>query len=155
MADLEHGLARLGLRLPPPPAPVASYVPAVMAASGHIVTVSGQLPFRDGRLMATGGVPDPVSLELAQACARQCVLNGLAAVQAEIKDLARLRRVLRLGVFVQCPPGFGDQPKVANGASDLLVELLGENGRHARAAVGVSALPLNAPVEIEFAFVVD
>jgi enamine deaminase RidA (YjgF/YER057c/UK114 family) len=153
--DLTATLARMGLELPPAPKPVASYVPAVTAASGVPVLVSGQLPFKDGRLMATGAVPEPVSVETAQACARQCVLNGLAALRAEIRDLSRLRRVLRLGVFVQCPPGFADQPKVANGASDLLVELLGDAGRHARAAVGVSALPLDAPVEIEFAFLVD
>lgn len=155
MPDLPSRLARLGLAIPPAPKPVASYVPAVMAASGTPVLVSGQLPFRDGALIATGAVPDPVSVELAQECARQCVLNGLAALESEIRDLARLRRVLRLGVFVQCPSGFADQPKVANGASDLLVELLGDSGKHARAAVGVPALPLNAPVEIEFTFLVD
>lgn len=155
MPDLIARLAELGLAVPPAPKPVASYIPAVAAASGTPVLVSGQLPFRDGRLMATGSVPDRVSVEEAQRCARQCVLNGLAALQSEIRDLSRLRRVLRLGVFVQCPPGFADQPMVANGASDLLVELLGDCGRHARAAVGVPALPLDAPVEIEFTFLVD
>lgn len=155
MPELTANLTKLGLQIPAAPKPVASYVPAVVAASGTSVIVSGQLPFKEGRLMATGPVPDRVSIEVAQACARQCVLNGLAALQTEIRDLGRLRRVLRLGVFVQCPPGFADQPKVANGASDLLVELLGDAGRHARAAVGVSALPLDAPVEIEFMFLVD
>jgi len=153
--DLTARLAQMGLTLPPAPKPVASYVPAVTAAAGTPVLISGQLPFQDGKLLATGSVPDRVSIEVAQSCARQCVLNGLAALKAEVRDLARVRRVLRLGVFVQCVPGFADQPKVANGASDLLVELLGDAGRHARAAVGVPALPLDAPVEIEFAFLVD
>ncbi len=155
MPDLLSRLQARGLTLPPAPKPVASYIPAVVVASGSPVFVSGQLPFRSGTLLATGSIPNEVPLELAQECARQCVLNALAALQGEIHDLGRLRRVLRLGVFVQCPPGFGDQPKVANGASDLLVDLMGDAGRHARAAVGVPALPLNAPVEIEFTFLID
>lgn len=155
MPTLSARLDQLGLKIPVAPQPVASYVPAVVCPSGCPVFVSGQLPFRDGELIATGRVPSEVSLEQAIECARQCVLNGLAALQAEIKSLERMRRVVRLGVFVSCDAGFGDQPKIANGASDLLVELMGESGRHARAAVGVAALPLNAPVEIEFLFAVD
>lgn len=155
MPDLMSQLDRLGLTLPEPAKPVASYVPSVLIASGCQVLISGQIPMRRGELIAKGTVPGAVSLEKAQECARQCVLNGLAALKAEIGSFERLRRVVRLGVFVACEPGFYDQPKVANGASDLLVELLGENGKHARAAVGCSALPLNAPVEIEFLFLVD
>jgi enamine deaminase RidA (YjgF/YER057c/UK114 family) len=155
MADLLTELANRGISLPEMPQPVASYIPAVAVHSGSLVFVSGQLPFQNGKLMATGQVPSEVSLEQAQQCAAQCALNGLAALQQEIGDLGRVRRVVRLGGFVACPPGFGDQPKVINGASELLAELMHDSGRHARAAVGVSALPLNAPVEIEFLFLVD
>ena len=112
--------------------------------------VSGQLPFRDGTLLATGRVGADVSLEQAQACARQCVLNGLAVVRGSCSgSLDPVVRIVRLGVFVACVEGFGDQPKVANGASDLLQQLFGEAGRHARAAVGTNALPLNSCVEVE------
>lgn len=155
MPTVDARLSRLGHALPDPPKPVASYVPAVILSSGCPVFVSGQLPFRDGSLLATGTVPDDVSPETARECARQCVLNGLAALKGEIGSLERLRRVIRLGVFVASGPGFYDQPQIANGASDLLVELLGEQGKHARAAVSVPSLPLNAPVEIEFLFDVD
>ncbi len=141
-------LAKLGLALPVPPKPVASYVPSVR--TGNLLIVSGQLPFRDGKLIATGKVPSVVSVEVAQECARQCVLNGLAVVAAESGgSLAHVSRIVRLGVFVACDDGFSDQPKVANGASDLLQQIFGEAGRHARAAVGTNALPLNACVEVE------
>jgi len=155
MPTITDRLSRLGLSLPEPPKPVASYVPAAIVSSGCPVFVSGQLPFKDGSLIATGTVPDVVTPEMARKCAQQCVLNGLAALQSEIGSLERLRRVIRLGVFVASGPGFFDQPSIANGASDLLVELLGEQGKHARAAVSVPSLPLNAPVEIEFLFNVD
>lgn len=155
MPTFASRIERLGLSLPKAPKPVASYVPVVRCSGGCPVYVSGQLPFLDGELMATGLVESDVSIEVAQQCARQCVLNGLAALEGEIGSLERLRRVVRVGVFVASEPGFAQQPQVANGASDLLVELLGDAGRHARAAVGVSMLPLNAPVEIEFLFHVD
>lgn len=156
MPDLLASLDRLGLALPKPPKPVASYVPTTLIASGCQVFVSGQIPMRGGALIATGTVPGEVSLEMAQDCARQCVLNGLAALREELGGgFDRLRRVIRLGVFVACEPGFYDHPKVANGASDLLVELLGDDGKHVRAAVGCPSLPLNAPVEVEMLFLVD
>jgi enamine deaminase RidA (YjgF/YER057c/UK114 family) len=155
MADLLSRLKKLGLSLPEAPKPVASYVPAVSVHSGHLVFVSGQIPIRDGEIMATGAVPEPVSIERARECARQCVLNGLACLAGEIGDMSRLRRVVRLEGFVACGPGFPDQPKVINGASDMLIELLGEDGRHSRMAVGVPALPLNVPVEIGFTFLID
>ncbi|MFG0293653.1 MAG: RidA family protein [Phycisphaerales bacterium JB050] len=155
MADLLIELENRGLTLPKAPAPVASYIPAVSIHSGSLVFISGQLPLKNGELMATGTVPDAVPLKLAQECAAQCVLNALAVLEQEIGDLKRVRRVVRLGGFVACGAGFGDQSKVINGASDLLAELMHESGKHARAAVGVSALPLNAPVEIEFTFLVD
>jgi len=147
MGKIAERLSELGLKLPEVAKPVAAYVPTVRA--GNLVFVSGQLPFVGGKLMAEGAVGKDVTLEEAQACARQCVLNALAAVQAEIGDLDRLARVVRVGCFVACEKGFGDQPKVANGASELLQEIFGERGRHARAAVGSVSLPLNTPVEVE------
>lgn len=141
-------LAKLGIALPPAPKPVASYVPCVR--SGNLLIVSGQLPFRDGTLLATGRVQDPISVERAQEAARQCILNGLAVVAAECGgSLDGVARIVRLGVFVASNDGFTEQPKVANGASDLLQQIFGESGRHARAAVGTNALPLGASVEIE------
>lgn len=147
---VEAALARLGLTLPPAPKPVASYVP--VRRSGSLLFVSGQLPIRDGTMLAVGPVPSAVTVDAAAHAARRCVLNALAAVKAEIGDLSLVRDVVRVGVFVQSDSGFGGQPEVANGASDLLTEIFGENGRHARAAVGVNALPRNASVEVEFVF---
>lgn len=149
MSTIESKLADQGLVLPTPAKPVASYVPVVVAEHARLIFVSGQIPSRDGKLLSIGVVPSRVSIEEAQACARQCVLNALAAVKAELGSLERIARVVKLGVFVACDPGFTDQPKVANGASDLLVSIMGEQGRHARAAVGVPALPLGAPVEVD------
>ncbi|RMH28804.1 MAG: RidA family protein [Planctomycetota bacterium] len=150
MSPILDRLSTLGLSLPEAPKPVAAYVPAVLA--DRLLFVSGQLPFRDGALMATGRVPADVTIEAATSCARQCVLNGLAVAADALGDLDRVERVVRVGCFVACEPGFGDQPKVANGASELLQEIFGESGRHARAAVGSVALPLNAPIEVEFLF---
>ncbi len=146
--DLIAKLKSLGLELPAAPKPVAVYVPAVR--TGNLVVISGQLPFKDGKLLATGPVPSKVSLEAAQHAARQCALNALAVVGDQIAgDWSRLVRIVRLGVFVASDDAFTDQPKVANGASELIGELLGEPGRHARAAVGVNTLPLGATVEVE------
>lgn len=151
MPSVAHRLNELGIALPAAPKPVAAYVPAVR--SGNLVFVSGQLPFANGALLATGPVPSKVGLEPAQAAARQCVLNGLAILSDVLGgDLDRVERIVRIGVFVQSDAGYGDQPKVANGASELLQEIFGERGRHARAAVGTNALPLDASVEIEFMF---
>jgi enamine deaminase RidA (YjgF/YER057c/UK114 family) len=148
--DPEAVLTRKGLALPAAPRPVAAYIPS--RRSGSLLFVSGQIPIVDGRLIATGTVPSAVSLELAQRCSVQCVLNALAVAKAAVGSLDAISRVIRLGVFVACDAGFGDQPKVANAASELLVELFGEDGQHARAAVGAPALPLMVPVEIEFVF---
>lgn len=148
MFDLPGRLAERGLKLPAAPKPVAAYVPAVVA--GDLVYVSGQLPMVDGKLICTGRVPEAVSLDIARDAARQCALNALAVVGDVIGgDWSRLRRVVRVGVFVASDSGFTDQAKVANGASEFLVDLLGEIGRHARAAVGAAELPLGAPVELE------
>jgi enamine deaminase RidA (YjgF/YER057c/UK114 family) len=145
---IEQNLAALKLTLPEPPKPVAAYIPAVR--TGNQIVVSGQLPFRNGQLTDTGRMPAAMSLEQAQAAAAQCVLNALAIVKAELGgDWSKLVRIVRIGVFVAGAPDYYEHPKVANGASELLVKLLGDAGKHARAAVGVSALPLNAVVEVE------
>lgn len=149
----EKRLVELGFTLPTPAAPVAAYIPT--RRSGNLLFVSGQIPVRDGKIIATGTVPSTVSVESARDCARQCALNGLAAAKAALGSLDRIRQVVRVGCFVACDTGFGDQPKVANAASELLVEVFGEPGRHARAAVGTNALPLNVPVEVEFVFEVE
>lgn len=148
MHAIESRLTELKLQLPEAPKPVASYVPAVR--SGQWIIVSGQLPFRNGQLLATGKVGSAVNLELATEAARQCVLNALAVVKAELGgDWGKFSRVVRVGVFVASDDAFTAQPKVANGASDLLVEIFGDAGKHARSAIGTNVLPLNASVEVE------
>jgi enamine deaminase RidA (YjgF/YER057c/UK114 family) len=139
-------LAELGLRLPSVATPAGSYVPAVQ--TGALVYTAGQLPFVDGRLEVTGKVGAEVSAEQANALARTCALNALAAIDALV-GLDRVVRVVRVGGFVASAPDFTGHPGVINGASDLLFEVFGEAGRHARAAVGVAALPLDAPVEVD------
>jgi enamine deaminase RidA (YjgF/YER057c/UK114 family) len=143
----EDRLAALGLALPPVAAPVASYVPAV--AAGELVFTSGQLPFVDGRLPAAGKVGAAVDPDTARDCARLCALNALAAVASLTGTLTAVTRVVKVVGFVASAPGFTGQPQVVNGASDLLVDVFGEAGRHARSAVGVAELPLDAPVEVE------
>lgn len=146
--SVRERLASLGLTLPEPPKPVAAYIPFVR--TGNLIFVSGQLPLKDGKLIATGPVPSTCPSEHAQAAARQCILNGLAIVADALGgDLDRIQRIVRLGVFVQSDAGYTEQPKIANGASELLQQIFGETGRHARAAVGAIALPLGASVEIE------
>jgi enamine deaminase RidA (YjgF/YER057c/UK114 family) len=140
-------LAALGLTLPPVTAPVAAYVPAVR--SGGYVYVSGQVPITDGKLTATGKVGAEVSASDAAGLARTCALNALAAAASAAGGLDRIRRIVKVTGFVASAPGFGGQPQVINGASELFIEVFGEDGRHARSAVGVAELPLNAPVEVE------
>ncbi|MCH2132575.1 MAG: RidA family protein [Phycisphaerales bacterium] len=143
-----HTLDTLGIVLPEAPKPVASYVPAVRA--GNLLYISGQVPFRDGSLVFTGPVPSKTSLEEAQEAARICAINALAVARGALDgDLDRVEQIVRLGVFVASDPSFTDQPKVANGASDLMVEVFGPAGQHARAAVGSVSLPLGASVEVE------
>ena len=148
--SIEARLKLMGVSLPKLAGPFGAYVPA--RRSGTQVYVSGQLPMRDGKLLAVGQVPSRCAIELAREAAAQCVLNALAAVQAVGIALDSLAGVVRVGVFVSSAPTFTQQPQVANAASELLVELFGEAGRHARAAVGVASLPLDAAVEIEFVF---
>jgi enamine deaminase RidA (YjgF/YER057c/UK114 family) len=139
-------LAALGLDLPPVTAPLAAYVPAVR--SGSHIYVSGQVPMADGAMLATGKVGAEVSPEQAKALARRCALNALAAVDALVR-LSDVVRVVKVTGFVASAEGFTGQPGVLNGASELLGEVFGEAGRHARSAVGVAEVPLGAPVEVE------
>lgn len=147
MSTPEERLAELGLAVPEVAKPVASYIPAVR--SGIHVFTSGQLPMREGQLIATGKVGGEVSPEEAVECARQCALNALAAVRAEVGELSAVKRVVKVVAFVASTPDFTGQPGVANGASELFGEVFGDAGRHARSAVGVPVLPLDAPVEVE------
>ncbi|MEW6652908.1 MAG: RidA family protein [Bacteroidota bacterium] len=136
-----------GVELPAAPKPLAAYIPAQV--NGNLVFTSGQLPFKDGKLLAEGKVTETVSEEIAVKCARQCAVNCLSAVKSIIGNLENVEQIIKLTVFVNSANGFIGQPKVANGASEFLVQVFGEPGKHARSAVGVSELPLNAPVEIE------
>jgi enamine deaminase RidA (YjgF/YER057c/UK114 family) len=153
MQDIVKRLEALGLKLPPAPKPQGSYVPAVR--TGNLVFVAGQLPMRDGQLLYKGKVGRDLDVETAQEAARICFLNLLAALGSAGVSPDQVTRVVRLGGFVQCIDGFSEQPKVVNGASDLCQAVFGEIGRHARAAVGVNALPLDAAVEIDAVFEVS
>ena len=146
-------LAELGLTLPPVTAPLAAYVPALR--TGAYVYVSGQVPVVDGKLPATGKVGAEVSAADAAGLARACTLNAIAAAAAAAGGLDRIRRIVKVTGFVASAPGFTGQPQVVNGASELLIEVFGEEGRHARSAVGVAELPLGAPVEVELIAEVD
>jgi enamine deaminase RidA (YjgF/YER057c/UK114 family) len=143
----EERLAAMGLSVPEVATPVAAYIPAVR--SGNHVYTSGQLPMREGQLITTGKVGGEVSPEEAVECAKQCALNAIAAVRAEVGDLAQVKRIVKVVAFVASTPDFTGQPGVANGASELFGEVFGDAGRHARSAVGVPVLPLDAPVEVE------
>lgn len=143
----EERLAALGLTLPTVTAPLAAYVPAVR--SGSLIYTAGQLPLVEGQLLATGKVGEQVSAGEAAALARTCALNALAAAASVVAGLSAIRRIVKVTGFVASAPGFTGQPQVVNGASELLLEVFGEAGRHARSAVGMAVLPLDAPVEVE------
>jgi len=148
MADtIEKRLLELGVELPTPATPAANYVPFV--GSGKLLITSGQLPIKDGKLMAMGLLGRELGTEAGKLAAKWCAVNILAQLKVALGDLERVKRIVKLTVFVASTPDFTDQHLVANGASDLLVAALGESGRHARSAVGMASLPLNAPVEIE------
>ncbi len=144
--SIEQKLAELGLELPQPAAPVASYVPAVEV--GGMLYISGQLPFIDGKVV-TGRLGENVSLEAGEAAARACGIMLIAQMKAALGSLDRVERIVKLGAFIASTPEFNAQPKVANGASDLMVQVFGAAGQHARSAVGVPVLPLGAAVEID------
>jgi enamine deaminase RidA (YjgF/YER057c/UK114 family) len=151
--DVDSRLRELGIELPDAARPLASYVPVVV--TGSIAFVAGQVPLEGGAPALTGKLGADVELEAGQAAARRCALQALAALRAELGSLDRVRRIVKVSVFVASAPGFTDQPKVANGASDVLADVFGEQGRHARAAVGVAELPLGVPVEVELIAEVD
>lgn len=143
----EQRLSQLGLELPAPPKPVANYVPVVRV--GDLLFLSGVLPSRDGQLIMTGKLGQELSIEQGMEASRIAVLNGLSIIKSEAGSLDRVKRIVKMVGHIASAPGFTDQPQVLNGASDLLVSLFGEAGRHARVAVGAAELPRHAPVEIE------
>ena len=149
----ERRLVELGLELPDAAKPVGAYVPAVR--TGNLIFTSGQIPMRKGELLAKGKVPTDVRADIAEAAAIQAALNALAAVKLALGDgdkpgeLARVTRIVRMNVFVNSSPGFTDQAKIANAASELLLAAFGEAGRHTRCAIGAAELPLDAPVELD------
>ncbi|MCA1812372.1 MAG: RidA family protein [Halobacteriales archaeon] len=149
---VEARLRELGIELPASQRPLANYVPSVRV--GKLLFVSGVGPMRDGKPIMTGVVGKDVSIEQAQECAKWCAVNLLCLARDAV-GLERVVRVVKLTGFVNSAPGFGDQPKVINGASDFLVQVLGDRGKHARAAVGAHGLPMGIPVEIEAVFEVD
>lgn len=143
---IEERLAELGIILPPAPKPVASYIPVKVV--GDLAWVAGQIPMQDGAVTIAGKVGGEVTIDDANAGTRRCALQALSALQAALGTLDRVKGIVKLDVFVASATGFTDHPTVANGASDLLVEVFGDEGRHARAAVGVPELPLGAAVEV-------
>ena len=150
---IEERLAELGIILPPAPQPVASYIPVKMV--GDLAWVAGQIPMQDGAVTVAGKVGGEVTIDDANAGTRRCALQALSALQAALGTLDRVKGIVKLDVFVASATGFTDHPTVANGASDLLVEVFGDEGRHARAAVGVPELPLGAAVEVALLVQVD
>jgi enamine deaminase RidA (YjgF/YER057c/UK114 family) len=149
----EAKLKELGIELPAPPAPAGLYAPAVQ--TGSLLFISGQIPTRDGAVLRKGRCGESVPIDDAVELARVCAINGLAAARGHLGSLDRIVKVVRIGGFVACIPGFVEQPKVVNGASQLMIDIFGEAGRHARAAVGVAELPAGVPVEVEFLFEVS
>ena len=154
MGKIDKRLQELGIVVPQPAAPVANYVGWVKA--GNLVFTSGQVPLKDGKFHFQGKVGGEISVEQAGEAARMCAINVIAQIKGALDgDLDRVKRVVKLVVFVNASPEFTDQPKVANGASDLMVEVFGDKGKHARSAVGAGSLPLNVSVEVEAVFEVE
>jgi enamine deaminase RidA (YjgF/YER057c/UK114 family) len=153
MSSPEEKLKELGIELPPAPKPLGSYVPAVRA--GSLVFISGMLPMKDGKLTHQGKVGRDVTVEEAREAARTAAINALSVLKAQTVWLEKVRRCVKVSGYVASAPDFTEQPKVLNAASDLIAAVLGEAGRHARAAIGVPVLPLDSPVEIEFLFEVE
>lgn len=143
-------LKTLSIELPAVSGPFGAYIPVKRV--GNLLYVAGQLPMKDGKLLAIGQVPSRTSIEAAKLAARQCVVNALGAIRSVLGDIDKIIGVIRVGVFVSSDSNFTQQPLVANGASELLLEIFGEAGKHVRAAVGVNTLPLDAAVEVEFIF---
>lgn len=147
-AVVEETLASLGIKLPVPPAPAGSYVAVVV--TGNLAFVAGQIPIEGGQVKFRGKIGRDLTIEAGQQAARLCTINALAQLKSALGSLDRIKRFVKITGFVNCDPPFTDQPKVINCASDLLVQVFKDNGKHARAAVGVSSLPLDSAVEIEF-----
>ncbi len=145
--SIEDKLKELGIQLPPPPKPVGSYVPAVRA--GNLLFLSGVVPLVAGKISMTGKLGDELSVEQGQEAARLCMINALSVIKDALSGLDDVEQIVRLGGYVASATGFSQQAAVLNGASDLLVQIWGDRGRHARFSVGVSELPLYAPVELE------
>lgn len=143
---IEEKLNSLGIKLPNPPIPAGSYVPAII--TGNLLFISGQIPMEDGKIIFTGKVSDD-NLETAQKSARICAINILAQIKRELGDLDKVKKIVRLSGFVNSFPEFSQQPKVINSASDLFFDVLGEKGKHSRIAIGVSSLPLDSMTEID------
>ena len=144
---IEEKLKEKGLEIPEAPKPLAAYIPATKV--GNLVFTAGQIPMKDGKLVYEGKVGKDISVETAQKAAELCLLNGLSVIKSIIGNLDNITKIVKATVFVNSADGFTDQAKVANGASELLVEIFGEKGKHVRSAVGVNELPINSAVEIE------
>ena len=153
MTAVESRILQLGLTLPPTPKPLASYIPA--KKTGNLVFTAGQLPMVNGDLILKGLLGKDVEIEAAKNAAKICTLNALAAIKGVIEDLDRIKQVVRVVGYVASVPTFTEQPAIVNGASELLLEIFGEKGKHARSAVGMAVLPLNASVEIELTVEVE
>jgi enamine deaminase RidA (YjgF/YER057c/UK114 family) len=153
MPNVEQKLTQLGLVLPETPKPVAAYIPAKQA--GNLIFTAGQLPMVNGELISKGLLGQDVEIEEANKAARICTLNALAAIKGVVGDLDRIKQIVRVVGYVASVPTFTQQPAVVNGASELLLEIFGESGKHARSAVGMAVLPLNASVEIELTVEVE
>jgi enamine deaminase RidA (YjgF/YER057c/UK114 family) len=150
MSSPEERLKEMGIELPPAPNPLGSYIPAVR--TGNLVFVSGMLPLKDGKLLHRGKVGSEVTVEEAREAARTAAVNALSVLKAHTGGLEKVRRCVKVSGYIASSPGFTEQPMVLNAASDLMAEVFGEAGRHARAAIGVPVLPMDSPVEIEFIF---
>lgn len=150
---IEEKLNRLGFKIPPAPKPLAAYIPALKA--GNFIFTSGQVPIENGKIIYKGKVGRDITEDEARKAAELCLINCLSAVKSVVDDLDRIKRIVKLTVFVNSADDFVAQPKVANGASELLEEVFGESGKHVRSAVGVNELPLNSAVEIEMTAMVD
>lgn len=144
---IEDQLKQLGIVLPTPPKPAGSYIPVVI--TGNLAFVSGQIPMQDGKVLYTGKVPSEKSIEEAQAAAKICAINLLAQLKANLGNLDRITKIVRVSGFVNSTAEFSEQPKIINAASDLFYEIFGEKGKHSRIAVGVTSLPLGSTVEID------
>ncbi len=147
MHEIDQKLQQLGIKLPQAAAPAANYIPNLI--TGNQLVISGQLPMQNGKLAITGQLGADLSIEQGQEAARLCALNILAQIRQALRGFERFERLIKLGGFVNAPPSFHDHPQVINGASDFMVEVLGDAGRHTRFAVGAAGLPFNAGVEID------